>query len=437
VLFENPSEIRPGGGFVGSYADITINGGQMKNMDVRDIYDPDGQLDLKIVPPEQIQTLTNNWGARDANWFFDFPTSAKTVIRFLEASKIYSEKNVTFDAAIALNINIVKTMLAATGPIYLPNYKLTIDQNNLLSEVQRSVEAGVDKKAGQPKKILQTLAPLLLQQLNNLSADAQKNLFDGIKNHITKKDIMLYVKEGELTGFLAESNLDGAVFNLPNNFWGSYLAVVNANVAGGKSDAFIKEKITANIDVDTNGNTFTNIQTTRTHNGNLEQDPWWKADNKDFIQIFSEPNANLVAVSGNDIKPKYQTMDYKNSDYSVNPDLAAIEKTKTSVPNSNAWTFSEFGKKVFATWFMLKAGQTKTLNVRYETPYNNQVPISPEQVYTLIFEKQSGVDNSLDITINAPFKYYWAESGDTIFHYTNDNPDKRVTINLTLKRANE
>ncbi|MGC9610834.1 MAG: DUF4012 domain-containing protein [Minisyncoccia bacterium] len=437
VFFENPSEIRPGGGFVGSYADITINGGQMKNMDVRDIYDPDGQLDLKIVPPEQLQTLTTDWGARDANWFFDFPTSAKTIIRFLEASKMYSEKNITFNAAIALNINIVKTMLAATGPIYLPDYKITIDQNNLLYEIQRSVEAGADKKAGQPKKILKTLAPVLLQQLNGLSADAQKNLFDGVKNHLAKKDIMLYVKDEELAGFLAESNLDGAVFGLPNNFWGSYLAVVNANVAGGKSDAFVKEKITANIDVDTNGNTFTNVLTTRTHNGNLEQDPWWKADNKDFIQVFSELNSNLVTVSGNDIKPKYQTMDYKNSDYSVNPDLAAIEKTKTSVSGLNAWTFNAFGKKVFATWLMLKSGQTKTLNMRYETPYNNPVPIGPEQTYALIIEKQSGVDNSLDITVNAPFKYYWAESGDTAFHFTSDNPDKRIIINLTLKKKTD
>lgn len=434
VFFGNPSEIRPGGGFIGSYADITLSGGQMKNLDVRDIYDPDGQLDLKIVPPEQLQTLTTDWGARDANWFFDFPTSAKTVVRFLEESKIYSEKNITFDAAIALNINVVKTLLAATGPIYLPDYELTIDKDNLLIEVQRSVEAGEDKKAGQPKKILKILSPILLEKLNNLDANNQKNLFDGIKNHLAKKDIMLYVKDQDLSSFLAGNNMDGAVFNLPNDFWGSYLAVVNANVAGGKSDAFISEKVSANIDIDTNGNIFTNIQVARTHNGNLEKDPWWKADNKNFIQIFTEPNSNLVTISGNDTKPKYQTMDYDNSNYSINPNLAAIEKTKVSIPGSNAWTLNEFGKKVFATWMIIKAGQTKTLNMRYETPYNNPTPFGPEQIYTFIFERQSGMKNSLDVTINAPFRYYWAESNDMNFHYSNDDPDKRVVINLTLKK---
>lgn len=434
VFFENPSEIRPGGGFIGSYADITVNGGQMKNMDVRDIYDPDGQLDLKVVPPEQLQTVTTSWGARDANWFFDFPTSARTVVRFLETSKIYSEKNVTFDAAIAVNINVVKTLLGVTGPIQLPEYNLAINQDNLLNEIQRSVEAGADKKAGQPKKILKTLAPLLLEKLNGLSADGQKAFFDGLKEHVVKKDIMFYAKDPNLAGFLSSSDLDGAVLNLPNNFWGSYLAVVNANVAGGKSDAFMDEKVAVNVDVNTNGNIFTNVQVSRTHNGDKEKDPWWKATNNDFIQILTEPNSTLVSVSGNNVKPKYDTMNYQNSNYSVNPDLAAIEKSAIYVANSKSWTLNEFGKNAFATWLMTAAGKTKTLDVRYETPYNNSAVFGPDQAYTFIFEKQAGVNNSLSLTINAPFKYYWAESGDTAFHYENDNPNKRTIITLTLKR---
>ncbi|MGC9603285.1 MAG: DUF4012 domain-containing protein [Minisyncoccia bacterium] len=437
VFFQNPSEVRPGGGFIGSYADITVNSGQMKQMDVHDIYDPDGQLALKVIPPEQLQTVTTDWGARDANWFFDFPTSAKTVIRFMEASKMYSEKNVTFDAAIALNINVVNDLLSVTGPIQLTDYNLTIDQNNLLEEVQRSVEAGADKKAGQPKKILMKLAPILLQKLNDLSTADRQTLFDRIKERIAKKDIMLYAKDPDMAAFLSTNDLDGSVYEMPNNFWGTYLAVANANVAGGKSDAFVDERVTANVDVDTNGNTFTNVQVARTHNGNLEKDPWWKATNNDFMQIFAEPNSTLVAMTGNDVKPKYQTMDYTNSNYMTNPDLAATEKGEIFLSNLKTWLRNEFGKNVFATWLLLPAGQTKTLNVQYQTTYNSPTALGPGQAYTFIFERQAGVKNSLDVTVNAPFKYYWAESNDTAFHYTNDDPDKRTTLTLTLKKKTD
>ena len=51
--------------------------GERKVGKVRDIYDPDGQLTLKVQPPLPLQAVTTNWGARDANWFFDFSSSAK------------------------------------------------------------------------------------------------------------------------------------------------------------------------------------------------------------------------------------------------------------------------------------------------------------------------------------------------------------------------
>jgi hypothetical protein len=437
VFFQNPSEIRPGGGFIGSYADITVQNGQMKQMDVRDIYDPDGQLDLKVIPPKQLQTLTTNWGARDANWFFDFPTSAENVIRLMESSKMYSEKNVAFEGAVALNINAVKDILSITGPIELADYQLVITQDNLLEEVQRSVEAGADKKSGQPKKILMKLAPILLQKIGELSETGHRDLLAKAKERLDKKDIMLYAKNLDIAAFLGMNDLDGSVFKLPNGFWGSYLAVVNANVAGGKSDAFIDEKISANVDLDTSGNAFTNVQITRIHNGNLQKDPWWKATNKNFIRVLTEPNSTLVSVTGNDSKPKYQTMDYANSDYIINPDLAEMEKGEVFVSNFKSWIRSESGKNAFATWLMLPAGESRTLNLRYETSYSDLAVLEPDKSYTFIFEKQAGVKGQLDVTMNAPFKYYWAESGDTAFHYATNDPDKRVILTLTLKKKIE
>ncbi len=432
LLFQNPSEIRPGGGFVGSYADITVSGGQMTNIDVRDIYDPDGQLDLKVIPPEQLQGVTRNWGARDANWFFDFPTSAKTIVHFLEASKMYSDRNETFDMAIALNINVVQSLLDVTGPIPLPEYGITITSDNFLPEVQREVEAGADKKAGQPKKILKVLAPILLQKLNDLSSEGRNQLFQKIKEAVQKKDIMYYAKDATLSDFLTSHNLDGSVYSLPDNFWGSYLAVVNANVAGGKTDAFIGESVSAKVDLDTNGNTFTSVNITRTHSGNTQKDPWYRVVNKDFLQVFTEPGTSLVSIQGNDARTVNSTLEYTRSSYTTNPDLAATEK-EVYLTNFKAWQRNEFGKNVFAAWLQTPAGQSKTMQLRYQTSYTNLPALAPGQVYTFIFERQSGVQNSLHLVINAPFKYYWAESKSSVFTYDTNDPDKRILLTLTLE----
>lgn len=431
ILFQNPAEIRPGGGFIGSYADVSVQGGQMQNMDVRDIYDPDGQLTLKVVPPEELQATTPNWGARDSNWFFDFPTSAKTTINFLNASKMYSDKNIKFDAAIAININVINSLLDVTGPLTAPGYP-TVDSSNFLQEVQKETESGADKQSGHPKKILQALAPILMEKLDNLTPDQSKKLIDALKTDIDNKDIMFYSTDPVIESFLDANDLDGSVYELPDNFWGSYLAVVNANIAGGKSDAFMKEVVNAKVDMDTSGNTFTNLTVTRTHTGNTQTDPWWKATNNDFIQIFTEPNSTLVDVQGNDIRKKYSTLDYAHSDYAINPDLAAIQKNEVFLTNFNTWQRFEFGKTTFGTWLITKAGETKTLTVRYQTHYDKNI-LMPGQTYTFVFEKQSGVENSLDLTINAPFKYYWLESDSPVFTYHSDNPPKRMIITLTLE----
>ena len=127
-------------------------------------------------------------------------------------------------------------------------------------------------------------------------------------------------------------------------------------------------------------------------------------------------------------------MDYQNSNYAVNPDLAAMEKSEVLISNYKTWSGQEFGKNSFATWLMLNAGETKDLNMRYQTIYPNSTVFGPDQAYTFIFERQAGVKNSLDVTINAPFGYYWAESSSSIFSYQNDDPDKRIILALTLKK---
>ncbi len=433
VFFQNPAEIRPGGGFIGSYANITIRNGQMTNIDVRDIYDPDGQLKEKVEPPEELQGITTDWGARDANWFFDGPTSAKTVVDFMEASKMYSDASTTFDGAIAINIHVIEAMLQATGPIYLPDYKTTIDASNILDVVQQQTEQSADKNASQPKRILQVLAPLLLQKIQTLSPDAEQGLMSAFKDFINTKDITLYFKDQNLASFLQTNDLDGSVYDLPTGFWGSYLAVVNANVAGGKSDAYVSEDIAATIDTDTSGNIFTDTTITRTHTGNTQTESWWRATNKDFIQVFTEPNSTLATTIGENQRPSIPVFNYKSAGYSVNPDLAAIEGNETFLGNDQTMERQEFGKNVFGAWLILPAGQTKTLEMRYQTPYNDPTLVSAGQTFTFIFERQSGVQNSLNVTINAPFHYVWAESGTASYNYQSDDPPGRVVVTLTLK----
>jgi hypothetical protein len=432
VLFQNTAEIRPGGGFVGSYVDVVVKNGQLQSIDVRDIYDPDGQLDLKIVPPQEIKTMSTNWGARDANWFFDFPTSAKAILFFLENSKMYKEKNVTFDAVVGLNLNVFESVISVIGPGPIEEYKVIINEENFLSEIQREVETGEDKKAGEPKRILKILAPLVLERMNTLSESQSRVLVEKISGHFSDKDVMIYAKNDDIQNFVTSVGIDGGVYVLPNNFWGSYIGVVNANIAGGKTDVFMDQSIDARIDVDSNGNIFTDLGITRAHTGGSEKDAWWRATNKNFIQVYGTPGSSLVSIKGNDVKTLVSKFDYAAEGYATYPDLEKIEKTKIYLNAYQAWSMQAFGKSVFGTWFNVPAGKEKTLFVRYTTPATDKTYTTKGRLFTFVFETQSGVKTKIKATISAPLGYIWEESQSPFFTYENDNVPARTIVTLTL-----
>jgi len=422
LLFQNPAEIRPAGGFLGSYADVAISKGQMTEMDVRDIYDPDGQLDIKVVPPKEIQTVTEKWGARDANWFADFRASAENVIWFLEQSKIYSEKNVTFDMAIAVNIPVVESLIELTGPIALPEYNLIISKENFLREVQREVEVGKDKKTiGQPKTILKKLAPIILERLKTLNDAEKENLIKSLSTHVEQKDIMIYAKDPSIQSFMHTYDFDGSLHELSNNFFGSYLSVINTNVAGGKTDEFMSQLIDATIHIDTSGSLLTDVSITRKHDGGDERDPWWNVNNKNYIQVYTNPGSSLVSLLGNSIKNIRSNFDYGTGNFIVRNELKKIEDSRVFLSEWNAWVFSAFQKTGFGSWFFVSPKEARTISFRFHT--DNGIGAGPKEgaIYEFYYDKQSGVSNALTVTVNAPIGFVWKETNTPVLTFSTDN----------------
>ncbi|MDD5464158.1 MAG: DUF4012 domain-containing protein, partial [Candidatus Moranbacteria bacterium] len=159
-LFQNNSEMRATGGFIGSYGLLDISNGHVKNFFIDGIFNPDGQLKDKIVPPFPIQKISASWSMHDSNWFADFPMSAKKAISFYEKTG-----GPTADGVITLTPTVMQKLLEITGPIEMPEYEVTLDSKNFIELTQFKVEVDYDKEENKPKKILSDLAPMVLEKL--------------------------------------------------------------------------------------------------------------------------------------------------------------------------------------------------------------------------------------------------------------------------------
>jgi len=434
LAFENPSEMRPAGGFVGSYADVILESGSVKTVDVDDIYRPDRFLDLKVVPPKQLQGVTPDWGARDANWFFNFPDSAEKLMEFLQASSVYEDQGVTFDGVIAVNVRVMEDILKIIGPVEIPEYKLVLNDENFLREVQQEVEAGRDKKPGQnPKKVLKFILPEILEKLDKLNDAEKKILIDTLGYRLINKDVRFYFKDKRMQNIVTEAGWGGEVYAIPATWTGDYLAVVDTNVAGGETDAFISQKIELVSKITSEGAVNNNLTVTRKHSGQNEKESWYKTTNQNFIKVFTPLNSKLIALTGNTPKSiKPLVSNYPKSGYAVDEDLQNIESTEEFLKEFNTYIYKESGKTVFSTWFSTAAGKTGELALTYAN--ERKIPLRPGTRFQFVFDKQSGVESQFDYILEAPPGFKWEGTNDFIYRYKSDTIPSRLIVNLTLEK---
>ena len=417
IFLENGSEIRPAGGFIGSYAEIKIKAGQIEEIEVYDILMPDNLWNSRVVPPQPLQLVTQSWEARDANWFFDFPTSAKKTIGFIESSPFYADKGIQFSGAIGINHRVIADILKITGPVELVSYDLKLDENNFLFEIQKEVSTDAFKRGSERKQILKELASPLIKAVKSLNYEKQTELLSLLTNRVEEKDLRIYFKDSRLQGFLAKLNVDGSVYALPGDFSGDYLAVVNANIASGKSDIFIKQRIVLESQLLHNGSLKNHLQIIRSHLGDREKESYYQAINRNFIRILTPPSVQLISVVGASKQVVKPLIDYARAGYQTDSEIEALEKGEES------------GKQVLGYWFNIAAGETGKLEISYERP-----SVLTKNTFQFVYEKQSGVDSELEYRLEAPAGYIFVESGKREFVYQTENAPARLIINLTLEK---
>lgn len=437
VLLQNPSELRPAGGFLGSYADLTIASGSVESIDVHDINDVDATFVPKIIPPVPLQLIAAKWRPADANWFFDFPTSASETISFFDESGLYAKSSTTFDGAIAVSPKVVSDLLTVTGPVAagapgVPTTTFTAD--NFLVQTQKIVQEGQATSATYPKQVLGNLAHAIFAQLAS-STDAQKQeLFAMVLDWAAKRDVMAYFKDPALESFAKQYGVGGDVYALPQRFNGDYFSVVDANINGGKSDLYISSTIAYVAQIGADGTLTDHVTITRKDNGNESPYWWYRVENQNYEQLFVPPGATITNVSGGVSKKVAQPINYAKNGYSTDPLVASIESTEQTLfayPGI-AW-HTESGKQVFSTWSAIKAGGASK---QFSLDYTEHLfaPPAPGVQYQFVFEKQAGTDRSYSYEIDAPLGYVFAENNLASFNYNSDDPPGRLVINLTLQK---
>lgn len=404
LLFQNNSEIRATGGFIGSYALIKVKDAEIQEIKVDDIFNIDGQLIEKIIPPKPIQKISTAWSTHDANWFFDFEKSAKKISWFFEKTG-----NPSPDMIIALTPNLVKDILSLTGPIEVD--KILLNQNNFLELLQYRVEE-VDKPTGQPKRIMAKITKKLLEKIADFSPNEISKLVKIIEKNIKQKDILFYFKNEDLQKFGNEISITGKVID--SNY--DYLAVVNSNLNGYKTDKVIEQNIDLSIKINYDGTIVDEVKVRRKHNGGDSVFPWYNKVNSNYIRIYTPLNSVFSEAQGHTIEEIKDPIDYYKEGFKDDKDVFEIYSKSLKINGIDI--FKESKKTVYGAWIYVSPKEEVEFKIRYILPFKID---SENKTYSLYLQKQPGQENNrIRVTIEFPENFKLKEKSSNL-KFLSDN----------------
>ncbi|MBI3495573.1 DUF4012 domain-containing protein, partial [Candidatus Berkelbacteria bacterium] len=191
VAFLNSDELRPSGGFLGSFVIAHFDGTHIA-LDVEtNIYKHDNAfLENHFIPlpkpfnevwPDRSMSLTN------ANYKADFKESAQSILDYYEA-----EYGTRPDGVLGVTVLPVLDLMGMVGPVTLPQDNLTITQENFLHTLHQNIQVDYFKDPqnrliNEPKTIIADLVAALPSKIAQLPT---KNLWRLIDGALAKKQLL-------------------------------------------------------------------------------------------------------------------------------------------------------------------------------------------------------------------------------------------------------
>lgn len=365
LLLQNNTELRPTGGFIGTYGILKIKNAEVVEFLTDNVYnldEPAKAYNTKVPPlPMQKYIKQKQWFFRDSNWDPDFPTTAQRAIQFYKDEKGPVSH---FNGVIAFTPDLIEDIMSVIGPIYADGKEFTSE--NLVELLAWHVEKGFTKEgvtAYNRKKIIDDIAQQIKEKIFSLSSDKIKTMLPIIMNNFEEHQLMVWFENPDAQKIIQDLNWGNRI--LPAEY--DYLYVVDANLGSLKSDPAINRTINYKLSVTDQGELRSNVEIIYEHTGKFD---WKTTRYRTYARVYVPYGSKLISAKGNE-------EDIKITD--------------------------EHGKTVFGTFISIEPGKSETLSFTYSLPKDvvNKILLSN---YELLVQKQAGTSaHKLNLDITLPF----------------------------------
>lgn len=326
VLLQNEGEIRSTGGWISSYAIFGLEGGQIRELFVDDIYNADGTLKIqnkRFTPPRSLVDAleTTDYSFSLVNWdpdLYDVMLEAEGFVSALG-------KGDDLDGIITMDITFIQKLLDHWGGIEVPGENELITSENIYSkifEMHEEFTPGSNRKS----TFLANLANETVTRLLSSTFSEYGNIVSVFEESLNEKHLQAVFKNSETTRFFNEKNWDG---QLDIKYTSAPIAI-DWNWGGNKANLYIQRDHSLDIDIEDTVITYTyeinvvNESTSTTYP---------QGDYVNYSRIYIPSGSKILNIQG-----------MEENEYDI---------------------YNDSGYKVVGGWFNTPAGGSNSLILRY------------------------------------------------------------------------
>lgn len=405
VFFANNNELRPGGGFIGSFALVKFREMHIADWRVYDVYDADGQLKARIPPPEPISKYLSQpfYFLRDSAFTGDFPANIFTAEDFLR-KELQVEG---IDGAMLVTMHSLEELLSQIGPLKISEYDDVVTSSNVYLKTQLYSERKSFAGSSQKKDFIDALFTELIYKLSE--PQTALKAISALEKSLNQKQVALYSKDSPVQSLLDKWYWSGR--QLP------YLCL-SASGASSKCVLDYTYPLEANLGVN-KANAFV----TQTYKKTL------KIDTDMHVQSVFEVEWNNSSYEG-----LYPGGAYKNYFQVLLPPKITINQILLDGSVLTAFDVDSNQYTQIGMLIEIPARQNRTLQITYTLPNSLSPTNSQLQV---ILQKQLGISstdlllklekpthlglldtNTVPLAGSTPFEYNSSIDSDKFYYFT-------------------
>lgn len=235
IMLQSSQELRPGGGFVGTYGTMTVSNGRISSLEISPVgFLNQAYFDTRPEPlpspaPIGKYLLQWEWFPHDANWSADFPTVAERL------NEMYADTGWPPLAGIlAVNDSVVANVLEIIGPydVTVGDRTETVTSENFLDLIQ-SLRDGDETH----KEFVGELGRSIIDQVLEAEFDTKKEIFWSLRDSANDREVQVSMAEPVLQAEVVNRGWDGALIPDPDL---ETLVMTIANITGNKSSPMVE-----------------------------------------------------------------------------------------------------------------------------------------------------------------------------------------------------